>query len=467
MALAEQFITQIHDLLGDEAQALISSITDTEASVSVRINSSKAHPEWLGDLERVPWCAAGAYLPQRVPFTFDPDFLAGRYYVQDASSMFIAYAINKLVSAPVRYLDLCAAPGGKTTAAIDALPQGSLVVANEIVPLRAKILLENVLKWGAPNVVVTNNAPANFSRFRGFFDVIATDVPCSGEGMMRKDAEAVEQWTPSLVESCAERQRSIIADVWQCLRPGGLLIYSTCTYNRLENELMVEHICNEYGATTVDLAPDASWGIMPAIGSSHHCYRFMPHRLGGEGLFMCVLRKSEGSADEYAAKSGKGKGAKATPQEPVPAQVKGWIDHCESYQLSCHGGEVTALPSASSRAIEDLQQHLKVLHAGVCLGSIKGKNCVPHPSLALSNALNHNAFECIDVDYATAIAYLRGESITLPQAGRGYVLVSHQGAALGFANNLGNRANNLYPKEWRIRSTHAPEQKPRVLNSTK
>ena len=224
--LPETFIEQLRDLLPDEWDALATAITTSAPSVAVRVNEARGASVPDG-ARRVPWCDQGFYLEDRPQFTFDTDWHAGRYYVQDASSMFIAHVIRHLVDTPVRYLDLCAAPGGKTTAAMQALPEGALVVANEIVPPRARVLADNVIRWGDPRCVVTSNAPAQMGRLNGFFDVIAADVPCSGEGMMRKDDEAVAQWTPTLVEQCAQRQREILADVWPALRPGGLFIYST------------------------------------------------------------------------------------------------------------------------------------------------------------------------------------------------------------------------------------------------
>ena len=289
MNLPEAFIEQLQGLLPDEWEALTEAITTTEPSVAVRVNGMRGVgvPEGV---RRVPWCEQGFYLANRPSFTFDPDWHAGRYYVQDASSMFIAHVIKHMVQEPVRYLDLCAAPGGKSTAAIQALPPQSLVVANEIVPPRARVLADNVIRWGHPRCVVTSNAPAQIGKLTRFFDVIAADVPCSGEGMMRKDDESVSQWTPALVEQCAQRQREILTDVWNALRPGGLLIYSTCTYNRQENEEMADFIVNELGATSLEVPVEAEWNIHPAIGSDYHCYRFMPHRVDGEGLFMTVFR---------------------------------------------------------------------------------------------------------------------------------------------------------------------------------
>ena len=212
MKLHEGFIGQLRDLLPGEWQALTEAITSTEPSVAVRVNTA-CGVGVPGGARQVPWCGQGFYLADRPAFTFDPDWHAGRYYVQDASSMFIAHVIKHLVHEPVRYLDLCAAPGGKTTAAMQSLPQGSQVVANEIVPPRARVLADNVIRWGDPRCVVTSNAPAQFGRLTHFFDVIAADVPCSGEGMMRKDAEAIAQWSPQLVNECAQRQREILTDV--------------------------------------------------------------------------------------------------------------------------------------------------------------------------------------------------------------------------------------------------------------
>jgi len=310
---------------------------------------------------RVPWCTTGRYLKERMPFTFDVDFQTGRYYVQDASSMFIHHVIKHVVKEPVRYLDLCAAPGGKTTTAISALPADSMVVANEIMPARARVLHENIVKWGSPRCIVTNNAPHDLGKLHHFFDVVATDVPCSGEGMMRKDEEARNQWSPALVKQCAALQKSIIADIWQALRPGGVLIYSTCTYNREENEEMVEHIVEQYGAESVEIPVEADWHIHPAIDSPYHCYRFMPHRTNGEGLFMAVLRKPDDERRaELRAKKSKGAKAKAIP---VPRGVDAWLNSPKHYALSVANDEVVAIP-ADIAPLMPLFADLRVLQAG-------------------------------------------------------------------------------------------------------
>ena len=455
MNLPERFIEQLRGLLPGEWEALTEAIASSEPSVAVRVNDMRqvAVPDGA---RRVPWCEQGFYLEDRPTFTFDTDWHAGRYYVQDASSMFIAHVIRHFVMEPVRYLDLCAAPGGKTTAAIQALPQGSLVVANEIVPPRARVLADNVIRWGNPRCVVTSNAPANLGKFEGFFDVIATDVPCSGEGMMRKDDEAVAQWSPTLVEQCAQRQREILADVWPALRPGGLLIYSTCTYNRQENEEIADFIVNELGATSLKVPIEPDWNIHPAINSDCHCYRFMPHRVDGEGLFMTVFRK-DGDAPRQDIRI-KEKNAKKADET-----VKCWLSSPNDYTIDQQGDLLIAVPQDIRREVAALRASLNVLHAGVELATVMGRKTVPHPALAMSTARAAGAFPVCEVDYPTALRYLRGESISV-DGQRGYVLIAHQGAVLGFANNLGNRANNLYPKSQRILSTHLPDEKPIVIN---
>ena len=455
MKLPEAFIEQLRVLLPKEWEALADAITTSEPSVAVRVNEARGVDVPEG-AHRVPWCGEGFYLQDRPAFTFDTDWHAGRYYVQDASSMFIAHVIRHLVHEPVRYLDLCAAPGGKTTAAIQTLPQRSLVVANEIVPPRARVLADNVVRWGNPRCMVTSNAPAQIGKLTHFFDVIATDVPCSGEGMMRKDHEAVAQWSPSLVDQCAQRQREILSDVWQALRPGGLLIYSTCTYNRQENEEIAEFIVNELGAVSLEVPVEPSWKIHPAIGSDCYCYRFMPHRVDGEGLFMTVFRK-DGDAPRQEPRS-KEKGATKTDNFG-----KSWLTSPDEFVIDQQGDLYIAVPHDIRSEVTALRSSLNVLHAGIELATVMGRKTVPHPALAMSLTRSVEAFPVCDVDYSTALRYLRGESVCL-DGPRGYVLVAHQGAVLGFANNLGNRANNLYPKSQRILSTHLPDTKPQVIS---
>ena len=456
MELSGKFVEEMNGLLGDDACKLLAAVRQREATVAVRLNASKPVGDALaaGD-SRVAWCPYGRYLDARAQFTFDPLLHAGAYYVQDASSAVVWHIVNELVHGPVRYLDLCAAPGGKTTAAIDALPEGSLVVANEIMPARAQILKENVAKWGSPGCVVTCNDSRAFASLEGFFDVVAADVPCSGEGMFRKDQEAVAQWSPALVRQCAARQREILASVWPALRQGGLLIYSTCTYNRSENEAIVEYVIDELGAESVGLDIPSQWGISRGIGTNAHCMRFFPHRTRGEGLFVAVLRKT--------AASGRPSVTKGKPAKPaqVPDVVKHWLRG--DFEFSVTGNSViTAIPHTNSADTAMLRSRLKTIAAGVEVATVKGRDIIPAQPLALSTAYDPSAFHSIDVDYATAIAYLRGETIAV-DAPRGYTTLTYRRLPLGFVKNLGNRANNLYPKEWRIRSSHIPQSPPAVI----
>ena len=454
MNLPQAFIEQLRGLIPDEWEALTDAIASSEPSVAVRVNEARGVgvPDCA---RRVPWCEQGFYLDDRPAFTFDTDWHAGHYYVQDASSMFIAHVIKHFIHEPVRYLDLCAAPGGKTTAAIQALPQRSLTVANEIVPQRARVLADNVIRWGVPRCVVTCNTPAHLGKFEHFFDVIATDVPCSGEGMMRKDDEAVAQWSPALVEQCAQRQREILADVWPALRPGGLLIYSTCTYNRQENEEIADFIVRELGATSLEVPIEPSWNIYPAIGSDCHCYRFMPHRVDGEGLFMTVFRKDGNSPRQDIR-------IKEKTSKKVDDTTKKWLLKPDEFVIEQQDEMFIAVPHDIRREVTALRGSLNVLHAGVELATAMGRKVVPHHALAMSLARAEGAFPACEVDYPTALRYLRGESVSV-DGPRGHVLVVHDGAVLGFANNLGNRANNLYPKPLRILSTHLPDKRPQVL----
>lgn len=446
MEVKREFCEAMEELLGArEAEQLVSAIVGSEPVTSVRLNGGKPLDGGLAfELgARVPWCDLGYYLDSRAQFTFDPLFHAGAYYVQDASSMFISHVLRELVDRPVRYLDLCAAPGGKTTAAIDALPCGSLVVANEVVPSRARVLADNVMKWGSPNTVVTQSQPREIGKLRSYFDVVAADVPCSGEGMMRKDSEAASQWSRGLVAECASRQREILAAIWPSLKAGGLLIYSTCTYNTAENEDIVAWLQSEYGAEAVAVPTAAEWGISGALKGTAPCYRFMPHKTRGEGLTMAVLRKPGASEPTVNVKH---KPTKAS----IPAAVKTWLRG--NYEYVCRNDTLVALPSENAGDMSMLMSSLHCLTAGIELCTMKGMKPVPSHALALSRALCPSSFATVAVDYESAIAYLRGSAITLAPTPRGYMMLSYGGKPLGFVNNLGTRANNMYPKALRILS---------------
>ena len=397
----------------------------TEQPVSIRLNSLKqdtsTHPESYifpasypaalrgqGEVRlpqgsvRVPWCESGYYLPSRPAFTFDPLFHAGGYYVQEAASMFLEQAMRRYVGAPCRMLDLCAAPGGKSSLASTLLPKGSLLVANEVIRQRSQILAENLTKWGCPNTIVTNSDPADFGQLDNFFDVLLTDVPCSGEGMFRKDPVAVSEWSPQNVELCYQRQRRILSDVWPSLKPGGIAIYSTCTYNVHEDEENIAWICQELRAEVLDVPVSADWGITGnLLNNDFPVYRFLPHKTRGEGLFMAVLRKTGTSepnlstASWQAASSAtarkKQKGGKQRsavfPKEALQT-MRSWVLDADNYEWTVDNELVTAFPQAHADALSALKQAVRIVQAGIQVGTLKGKDLIPHHALAMSIALN-------------------------------------------------------------------------------
>ena len=417
MSLPEDFIRETRAAMGEELFQQFVAALDEEAPTSIRFNPFKSAPLSSvhaplfsrslalreGESSPIPWCKYGYYLKERPNFTFDPLLHAGLYYVQEASSMFIYHILQQYIKEPVLMLDLCAAPGGKTTCAMSALPEGSIMFSNEPIRNRAQILSENIQKFGHPDIIVTNSYPKDYKKSRLMFDVILCDVPCSGEGMFRKDENAVHEWSLNNVEQCSRLQRSIVEDAWHCLRPDGMLIYSTCTFNTHENEENVQWICHELDAELLPVETETSWNITgslsPSLSSkeSNGIYRFIPGRTKGEGLFVAVLRK-------------KGESPSVLHDKKLANVMK------------------QAMKSLHVMPLE----HLRMLNEA------KG---APHVALT----------------YEQSISYLRHEAITLPpETPRGIVTVTYEDLPLGVAKNIGNRANNLYPKEWRIRSTHVP-----------
>ena len=445
MKLNTAFVDRTESLFGKERFERFIAALDCEPVVSIRYNASKQAPD--SDNSVVPWAANGRYLASRPVFTADPLFHAGCYYVQEASSMFLEQFVKRYIDAPVRALDLCAAPGGKTTHLLSLLPKGSMLVSNEPVPQRAQVLAENVIKWGNPSSVVTRNEPADFSSFGNFFDLIVVDAPCSGEGMFRKDQGAVEQWSISNVEQCVKRQKRILEDIWPSLRPGGLLIYSTCTFNREENEDCVSWIADELGAMLLPVDVDKQWGITGSLtGRDIPVYRFIPGYTAGEGFFIAVLRKD-------------GDAPLAQPRAPrftkAPAKLKtaveGWLKEPKGFDILQQDDTLVAVPCEHTNVMLALQQKLKVLHWALPLAEVKNNKLLPLHQLAMSRELCKDAFPCVELERVQALSYLHREAMAFPGAPLGHLLLTYAGVPVGFVKNIGNRANNLYPAEWRIR----------------
>ncbi|MDE5744715.1 MAG: hypothetical protein K2H84_03520 [Paramuribaculum sp.] len=443
MALSQGFVDMIEGYRFPQFSGLADTLANTAPEVSVRINRAK-FTGVLPAADQVAWWDSGFYFPERGSFTFDPRLHQGMYYVQDAASMFIAHIARTLAGGkPVRWLDACAAPGGKTTAVIDALPESSVVVANEFVHTRADILRENLAKWGYSDVKVTNADTGIFRKYKGLFDVVAADVPCSGEGMMRKDSEAVAQWSSGLVESCAARQREIVANLWVALAPGGYFVYSTCTFNRIENEELVQWIVDEYDAEPVDIPVDEAWGIAPGIDTVIPCYRFIPGITRGEGLFIAVVRKPHSDSSSHTKNKQKG-----VKKAPTKVDVADWLTSEAQVEIAVDNDRVMAL--SISALAQSMPQELR---PEIPIAVIKGKDLIPTQNLAQSLLLNPCKWQQVEVDRFTALKYLRCEALTLPaDTEKGIVLLTYGGLPLGFVKNLGNRANNLYPAEWRIRA---------------
>ena len=402
MQLPEDFVRETRLLMGEARFSGYLEAFNEEAPVSIRLNPKlypgarpqpQKPPTGAWPQYQVSWCPEGYYLEGRPQFTFDLLFHAGCYYVQEAASMFVTHILRELsILSPLNVLDMCAAPGGKSTAMLSVLPEGSMLVSNEPIPTRAQILLENITKWGAKNCTVTNNYPRDFKKAKAKFDLILCDVPCSGEGMFRKDPATISEWSLQNVEKCWRLQREIVADAWECLNPGGILIYSTCTFNTKENEENVRWIMDTYDAEVIDIPTDPSWHITGSLleGFDAPVYRFIPGITRSEGLFVCVLRKSNHSS-----------------------------------------------------SLLTLNSKLKVLQTDLPKGE----------------------FPRVDLPYSEALRYLRGEALVLPaDTPRGIVTVTYKGFVLGPVKNIGNRANNLYPKPWRIKTTHLPTEEVKIID---
>ena len=412
MQLPEDFKRETRLVMGDERFNRFMGAFDEEPPVSIRLNPRRHIPHSTFHIphstfhipqERIPWCEEGYYLAGRPQFTFDPLFHAGCYYVQEAASMFVTHIIRSVdIPTPKRALDLCAAPGGKSTALLSVLPDDCTLVSNEPISNRAQILLENITKWGYPNSMVTNNYPRDFRKAKLTFDLILCDVPCSGEGMFRKDPATIGEWSQQNVEKCWRLQREIVADAWECLAPGGLLIYSTCTFNLKENEENVRWILENFDAEALDIPIDPSWNITGSLleGFTAPVYRFIPGITRSEGLFVCAIKK------------------RGTRNEDTLTKEK--------------------------------------LEKTRCLKVLDPSNLLPPSSILLPR---------INIDYPEALKYLRGEALVLPaDTPRGIVNITYKGIVLGPAKNIGNRANNLYPKAWRIKTTHLPAEEVKIID---
>lgn len=414
---------------------------------SIRINPKKGRSK---DFEKIAWTDFGYYLSERPSFTFDPLFHAGTYYVQEASSMFLEQALKQTVdlSQPLRILDLCAAPGGKSTHLLSLINDRSLLVANETIRSRATILAENICKWGNLNAVVTNNDPEDFEKLSGFFDVIVIDAPCSGEGLFRKDKDAMNEWSEENAQLCSSRQQRIVNQIWPALKQNGILIYSTCTYNPHENEEALSRLVAEGKAESLRLKVESSLGVEEVQIENTFGYHFYPHKTKGEGFFISVLQKKE-EQSEITAHTKK---IFDHPPKKIIERLSSWFANPEAIEFALHDELILALPKKYLFDITLLNKALRIIQKGTAIATAKHEKLIPEHAFALSNEINIENFPSAELTYEQAIAYLRKDVLNLISDKTGFTLLKYQGTPIGWVNQLGNRCNNLYPSNWRIRS---------------
>lgn len=443
------FIEQMRPVLGGELDAFLRSL-QTERETSVRLND-KVPFEALSVLhdagmEEVPWCPDGYYLKRRPQFTLDPLMHAGCYYVQEASSMFLDEVLAQFVKPDSIVLDMCGAPGGKATLISQFLNEEGLLITNEVVRQRVFILSENIQKWGNGNAVVTHNQARDFGdKAENLFDCVLVDAPCSGEGLFRKDEGAVDEWSLRNVQMCAERQRDILRYVWPALKPGGILIYSTCTYNPSEDEDNALFIRDTLGADVLKVDIDPAWNITLSARAGYHFY---PHRTRGEGFYLCVFRKREAPFTPFRAKAEKTRGSKTVDEL---GELQSWLQHPERWSIRQSDRFTEAYPTRHKELIDWLSTHFTCVSTGFGIGELRGKHVAPQHSLSMLKDFRKEAFPQVELSLEMALAFLRSEALILPDQPSGYLLMTYQGVPLGFVKNIGNHSNNLYPNEWRIR----------------
>lgn len=434
---------------GFDKEAFVSIHESGKQITSIRINpfkvmeSSKVLPfgEDLGGA--VVWSQTGYYLETRPSFTFDPLFHAGCYYVQEASSMFLEQALKQTVdlSQPLKVLDLCAAPGGKSTHILSLISKDSLLVSNEVIRSRANILKDNIVKWGCSNVMVTNNDPKDFQRLENYFDVIVVDAPCSGSGLFRREPEAIEEWSEQNVILCSQRQKRILADVLPALKNGGVLIYSTCSYSKEEDEQIVEWLDGQWSMVNGQLVLDPDWNIVQDDAG----YRFWPDKIKGEGFFITWFRKkASDDIDEIRL-------PKAKPEKFSKPEIDVLKKHINTDGVTFlrHGKMLRAVPESLYADIEFVASKLRIVNCGTEIGEVIKDKLVPEHALAVSNILSDD-IPAIELSYDESIQYLKKKDLQLATDRKGWAIVTHKGFALGWINILTNRINNYYPKELRI-----------------
>ncbi len=458
MMLPAVFVERVKRDLGEPEGTALCAALDGASPVSVRLNPAKVTEREpllarLGAEARVPWCGDGWYLRERPSFTVDAAFHAGAYYVQEASSQMVGRLLEGVDMAGARVLDVCAAPGGKSTLYASMVGPEGLVVANEIDRRRAQTLADNIRKWGTGNVVVTSTDAEHLAAFEAWYDVVAVDAPCSGEGMFRKDMEAREEWSEGNVRLCARRQDEILREAWSALRAGGTLLYSTCTFNRDEDEGSLERMiewCGDEMEAADDIATDDSWGVVRGRVGEFQTFRFYPHKACGEGFFAAVVRKRDDAS---------GRARVPKPRRPIiapadratVAELSRWVAEPERMRFGIVADTCYGWYGAVADDVRALSEALPVIYSGVAMGQIFKGRLKPDGALAMFAELNLGAVNCVEMEGERLLDYLRRKDVSLEGLEEGMNLIcSAEGYALGFAKRIGARVNNLYPNSLRI-----------------
>ncbi|MGY6521920.1 MAG: methyltransferase RsmF C-terminal domain-like protein [Mongoliitalea sp.] len=450
------FAQRMQASLGEDEYQEFCQALQADPAVSIRVNPWKSISRPSAS-HVIPWAADGYFLQDRPSFTLDPLFHAGAYYVQESSSMFIDHILrSQSIDPDGLFLDLSAAPGGKSTLLSTYLGKQGFLVANEVIKSRASILKENIIKWGLGNTMVTNNDPEHFQELEGLFDVVLVDAPCSGEGMFRKDPAAMQEWSQDHVTLCALRQRRIMDQAATLVKAGGYLLYSTCTFNAQENEEIVQFITEEFSYKPVQIPLDPAWGVeeinISCGDEDFYGYRFFPHKVRGEGFFIAVFKRPE---DAYIGSPRRMKDFKHPHLKQVSASdaqfLQSLISLPEDAAFYSLQDSYFFLPKKHQLNFEHLSKFLNIKYVGVELGKINKSQWIPSHEWALS-ILPKEGLTIQELTLAQAQDFLRKEEFLIEGLPEGWILVQYQGLSLGLLKNLGNRTNNYYPKEWRIRN---------------
>lgn len=437
--LPKSFVERV---LSDEylGEPLLKALIETPPT-AIRINPLKNNSVW-SDSSPIPWSRNGLFLPERPSFTLDPHFHGGAYYPQEAGSQFIDRVLQQiqLPENPV-LLDLCAAPGGKSSLILAHLNGNGLLISNEINKSRASILKENLNRWGAYNAVITSNEPEKFSSLHSTFDCVLIDAPCSGEGMFRKDEGARNEWSESNVLICTNRQRDIVASVWDSIKEDGYLIYSTCTFNRNENEDNIAWILNQFSCEVIRFE-----GIEASADRNNFGYYSLPNKLMTEGFYFCVLQKK--SSEKLQKLKSKQKSTLHVFKDEK--LISNWIQSREETTLVQWQEYIFAIPKHHAVLIQHIHTNFHTIKLGTELGELSKKGLLPNQALANDMLLQSEQLSKVELTKEQALLYLKGETFHL-EVNAGYHLMCFEHTVLGWIKHLGNRFNNLYPKENRIR----------------